>query len=312
MNDAVLYVEYSLKYTNSLPLPVEDVVESLRALRRISRNFLPAALSRLSDAEVLSAELLVEGFEVGSFKENLILRLLFKDEAALDRFTNAFRTLDVPEMYRNLPWSDRPVLKGLIIGTLVGGLIVYGIAWYNEGSGTTEEKALIEASNNQIIAIGSDAFAASPEQIQAIIVAAVGARKKELAADVAKVVAPAHREEGAALVIDEAVTIPHAVVRTMPTNVDFQPYEQTTKFHNAVVDIRKTNRDSAVSGWEGKVANVSAARLKLSAGDGVNLTDLAGRLEVRANIAVVYRMNEQTNGLEPAEIVIEAVLPDEG
>lgn len=91
MSEFVLLVEHSVKYTNKQPLAVQDVIDSLSALEKVSVHFLPEALSQLTGAGVMSAELLIEGFQHGSFIEDTLVKLIFKNKEEMDKFLDKVR-----------------------------------------------------------------------------------------------------------------------------------------------------------------------------------------------------------------------------
>lgn len=306
MSEAVLYVEHSLVYSNKEPLPVKDVINSLVALNRISRNLLPAALSGLTDCKVQSVELLVEGLAYGSFKEQLWWRLLFKDEASLKDFLAKIRAGNLVGAYAALPGGDKPVLKGFTVGALVTALLAYGASYAFGTRDDQSAKPTIEANNNTIIVIGAEAYNVDPAEFRKVIEAAIGARKKDLATDAARVLAPAHREPGASVSLDGRTDLafPPEVIREVPLDVDFEEKESTVSIADVEVDIRKTNRDSPDSGWTATLPTQFKNRVRLTFGNDVSHDALAGKLSVRAAVIVTYRKDGAKKQLKPTEIQI--------
>ncbi|XAI95386.1 hypothetical protein [Leptolyngbya phage Lsp-JY19] len=307
-----LFAEHSVVYSNERPLPVEDVVRSLLAINRLSTKALPKVLSKLTKSKVVEVRVLVEGFEHGSFKENYLLQLFFGSERSLKRFLKATRSVDIAAMTKELPLSDRPVIQGVILGTAIAGLVAYGVLQYVGPTAAPDQRALIEANNNTIIAIGAEAYNIDPKTFAEVIESVAGKRKKDVAAAAAHILAPAHREPGATVVMGGSAEISNDLVRNMPTNLQFEDEEDFEEAHEDVlIDIRTTNRDSATRGWRGHIPSMFNERVRLTLGDDVEIKDLAGKLEVRANVRVVYRNRAGQDDPVPVEIIVDQLIaPD--
>jgi hypothetical protein len=304
MTEVALYVEHSIVYSNEKPLPVQDVVDSLLAMGRLSERVLPGVLKKLTQATVLEVKLLVDGIEQGSFKESFWLQLIFDNERSLKRFQKAVRELDWAGMYKELPPKGSPVTKAVFLSAVTAALVAYAVSRFTAGEATPEERALIQANNNTIIAIGAEAYQVSPEAFASIIESAVRDRKKDVTQAAAHILAPAHREPDATVKFGEAAVMPSEVVRMMPKDVTGEPHESEEEFEDALVDIRQMNRDSSTSGWRARLDGVFDDRVKLTLGDEVTINDLAGKLEVRARVVVRYRMSERRGGMVPVEITL--------
>lgn len=300
----VLYLEHTLVYSNEKPLPINDVIASLQAMQRVSSTLLPSVLSKLTNSTIKRVDILVEGFEYGSFKESFWLQLVFSSESSMKRFQKAFREADVKGMYKELPMGNKPVVKTAVVSVVLGALLTYGALKLVGSVGTAEEKALVEANNNTIVMIGADAYQMDPAAFKEIIETLAKTKQKQLAQDAVKVMAPAKSEPGASVDFGGAVTVPSTVVAAIPREAVFDTAEQEQEFKNALIDIRGTNRDSAQSGWAGRIAGTSEKRTKLTFGDGVQISMLAGKLEVRADVTVRYRLDSNREFV-PVEIVID-------
>lgn len=309
MSRATLFIEHSLVYTNKEPVPIDDVLASLEAMKRISKRFLPTTLSRLTGSDIVGVEVLVDAFEYGSFKESFWLQLVFSSERSMKRFQKAFQKGDLAGMYKELPLGDKPVVKTIVVSAVIAALISYGTLKFVSQNGTKSEKALVEANNNTVIMIGAEAYQTDPKVFQGVIEAVTAGKQKQLAQDAAKILAPAQNEIGAKLEMGHSLEMPSAVIQAMPRDVEFNPHETEKTITGAVVDIRQTNRDSANSGWRGIIRDVVEEKVKLTLGEGVEISDLAGRLDVTADVKVRYRQKADSNELEPVEIVIEQVKP---
>ncbi|MDP2232947.1 MAG: hypothetical protein Q8K89_04870, partial [Actinomycetota bacterium] len=260
--------------------------------------------------KVVEVRVLVDGFEQGSFKENFILQIFFASERSMKRFLKATRTLDIAGMSKELPLNDRPVIRGAIVGAALAGLVAYGVVQYSGPTATPDQRALIEANNNTIIAIGAEAYGVDPKAFADVIEAVAGKRKKEVVAAAAHILAPAHREPGATVVLGGDAVISNDLVRNMPQHVQFEDEEDFEVSHeSALIDIRTTNRDSATRGWRGHIPGMFSERVRLTLGDDVEIKDLAGKLEVLANVRVVYRNRPGKDDPDPVEIIVDSIVP---
>ena len=309
MSKATLFIEHSLVYTNKEPVPIEDVLASLEAMKRISKKLLPSALSKLTGSDIVGIDVFVDAFEYGSFKESFWLQLVFSSERSMKRFQKAFQNGDLAGMYKELPLGDKPVVKTIVISSVIAALISYGVVKFVNQTGTASEKALVEANNNTVIMIGAEAYQADPAAFQAVIEAVAAGKHKQLAEDAAKVLAPAQNEVGAKLELGGELEMPSAVVQAMPRDIEFQPHETEQAFTNARIDIRQTNRDSAQSGWRGRITDTVDDKVKLTMGEGVEISQLAGKLEITADVRVRYRKKDGESVLVPVEIIIDQVKP---
>lgn len=311
MSECSLLVEHELKYTNKHPLAVKDVIESLKGLEKISVYFLPEALSTLTGADVVAAELLIEGLEQGSFIEKVILRLTFRDEAGMNTFLDGVRE-KIVNAYRKLPGEETPVLKAIAVSTVIGSLVYLGSVWAIGTKEAAPAGVAINIADSNFIAIGAEAYQVSPEQFVAVIEAVGSIDKKKLAQSAAKVVAPAKREEGAEIVMagNDRLLIPNATVSQVPDTVEFDAFEIDQPHRDVDLEIRATDLDSTSRGWAGVIDGIANRRVKLLFADGVNPEALAGKLKVRADVIVKSRMSPKSKQMEPVSITITELIDD--
>lgn len=312
MSEFTLLIEHSVKYTNEQPLAVKDVIESLSALNKVSVYFLPQALAELTDTAIVSAELLVEGFQQGSFVEDVLVKLFFKDEEEMNKFLERIRE-GGRNVYRNLPGEGRPVLKNAVAVTCVIGALVTAGAIYAISTKETQPSAVtLNITDSNFVVIGAESYQISPDQFVKVIEKVGGTDKKKLAQAAVKIIAPAKKEEGAAVVMDqnEKLSIPASTVKEVPDNVDFEPYETDQRHPDVDIEIRATDLDSASKGWAAIIRGLIDRRVKLLFDDGVNPEALAGKFKVRADVSVKYKMSAKTKKLEPVSITVEKLIED--
>lgn len=315
MSEATLLIEHTIKYTNSKPLTVREVVDSLQALEKISIHFLPSTLSALSNSDIVSAELFVEGFEEGSFIEKVLVRLAFRDEQELEKFLDSSRE-KLRDIYKRIPGEDYPVMKGVVVvSAALGALIAVGAVWAISTTKEVPPASVITLTDNTIIIIGAKSYGQSPEDFLKIVEGVAGHDKKKLAQQSAKILAPAKSEEGASVVLDgnESLTFDNDVVKATPATVDFDPFEITDPHSDVDLEIRATDLDSLNRGWAAIIPGLVERRVKLKLGENIQPDDLAGKFKVRADVEILYRMNNRTKKMEPVQITaIELITEEEG
>lgn len=309
-HEVSLLVEHSVKYTNQNPLTVKEVVNSLNALNKVSVYFLPQALSTLSGAEVMTADLLVEGFEHGSFVEKVLIRLFFKDEAELEKFLDKVRD-GSRELYRNLPGEGRPVLKGAVaVSCVVGSLVAVGAMWAISTRQDAPSPVTLNINDSNFVVIGAESYELSPTDFVKVIEATGRTDQKQLAQASVNLLAPAKSEEGAVMMMDDnaQLSIPRETVEALPDNVDFQPYETEQPYSDVDLQIRASDRDNSSRGWAGIIDGVVDRRVRLELSEGVSPDDIAAKFVVRADVVVHYRMSRRSKKLEPVLISVVSII----
>lgn len=305
MTEHALHFEHDFTYTNAQPLSVRDVVESLQALDRISRRFLPRTINALIDADVVEAQLYVLGFEHGSLTEKVMIKLVFGSEENLDAFLDKVRDGHVraafKDVAKNLP-KDR-IVKAAVIGGAMAALLAVGVGYVLKGDPKPP-------NITNVFIIGAEAYQKSPEQFAQIVRAAVGNDRKQLAKDTAQFIAPAKADPAGAIVVDgnQSLSIPRSVVEAMPNEYEPEVGESIQLYENVVLEIRATDRDSTDSGWSGIVQGLFKKRVKMELADDVDATSLSRKLTAHADVRVVSRPGKKGQ-LEPVRIIVERVLP---
>ncbi len=305
-------IEHSVKYTNKLPLSVQDVIQSLAALEKVSVHFLPQALSELTGAGVMSAEVLVEGFQQGSFIEDTIVRLVFKDKENMNKFIDKVREKGV-YAYRKLPGNGKPVLKAIAVSSVIGALVATGAIYAITSTNKEAAPALnLNISDSTFVVIGAESYSMSPEKFAEVIDKVGSTDKKKLAQAAVKIIAPAKKEEGATVAMTQegSLALPPETVKATPNSVDFDPFEIDQPHPDADVEIRATDLDSSSRGWAAIIRGVVDRRVKLILDPGVDPQDVGGKFKLRADVIVKFRMSSKTNKMEPVSITIQKVIED--
>lgn len=311
-DEVSLLVEHSIRYTNQQPLTVSDVVNSLNSLNKLSVYFLPAALSSLSGADIVTAELLVEGFEEGSFVQKVLIKLFFRDEDELDVFLGKIRE-GGRDLYRSLPGEGRPVLKHTVAVTcVVGALISTGAVWAIATRTDTPSPVTLNIENSNFVIIGAEAYQTSPAKFVEVIEAVGSTDKKKLAQSAAQILAPAKREEDAEVEMGGVpqLTISHETIEAVPDNVVFEPFEIDQPHPDVDVQIRASDRDNLEKGWAGVIPGIVDRRKKLILSEGIDPESIANNSVIRADVIVKSRMSRSSKKMEPVSITITALVTE--
>ena len=296
----VLTLSHEIYYSNKNEIPIREVVESLLALERIIKRT-PAVLSALTEISIDGVEVYVDELQSGSLFEKIAINLFFKDEADLDAFLAKIRE----------KLGEHKVARNVLIGAIIASLLGTGL-FYAAKSMNPQGVPSIQANNNIILNIGADEARLPRESLQAIIEAAVGPYKKELARDAVKVIKPAQSDTSARIVMDgnEMLVMTPEVIKATPPKVDMDDLVSTKEYKDVDLQIRATNLDSATQGWAGLIPGLIDRRIRLELADGVDRRDIAGHFQIRADVTIHYRMDKKAKQQAPKLIVVQAVIKD--
>ncbi|WP_435634848.1 hypothetical protein ACSC9U_26570 [Pseudomonas solani] len=293
----------SFYFESKEPIPIDEIVRSLLGLEKLASK-VPALVSHLCDAEaeVDMDALKVSKIESGSLLEVLVLTLLFSSAADKEKC---------------LKWLNETVMgKYAKIG--LGGLLVLllaseSITLYDtftkddKGAGTPS----IQANNNVLINIGSEAVGTSTEKLkEAIDAALTGDRKKVVRASL-DFVRPASGEgRGELHVGDHAsgVAFSHQAATDAPATPDFRAKDTEVKYSNVRLEIRALDRDKSDSGWKGALPQVTGEkRLPLYFADGLDLSKAVAQEALSADVSVVMATDFNRGVLIPKTITVTRI-----
>lgn len=311
-----ILVEHPITYTTQHPLPVRDVIESLKGLQDLSARFLPRTLSALVNEDVIAGELYVEGFEEGSFITDALTKLFFRSEEDVMNFLGKINAGEYREAwkiaYDASPGGDKPMQKIVGVSVVIAALIGAG-AWY-AAHDDKQAQVSIQANNNTVIAIGAEAYSVNPDAFAKIIAAAVGPDRKRLAEDAARVIAPAKNDPQASVKVagEEGLTFVPATVKATPRTPNFGKSEFDEHYPDVDLQIRASDRDSSKRGWAGVIPGLIDHRVKVILADGVPADTIANKFSVRADVTVRYGKQANESEHKPEAIVIERLIESDG
>ncbi|MBO4121095.1 hypothetical protein J5T34_10200 [Cupriavidus gilardii] len=290
MTEFVYTATHRLYYNTKNPVPIADVIEGLQGLENILSE-LPRVLGGVTKVPIKRSEIFVERIESGSLLEEVVVKLFFKDQAGLDQFLERIH--------------EKPTVKNLLIGAVIGGIALYGVTLAVNALKTPAPN--IQANNNTIINIGATEANMTPEQLAEIIAGAVS-DKKELAKSAVKLLKPARNDPDASLRLDDSdvLVVTPAAIREAPKKVEIDKQRKLEELHGVEVQIRATDLDSKKTGWAGMIDG-KTKRVKIELDPVVNEADIYGRKIIVADVTLVYKLGRDGAELVPDTIFVRKI-----
>lgn len=281
----------SIYYSNKHHLPLEDVAESLLALKSLIEAT-PDVLERLSPGlHIQKVQVFVNEIKSGSLWEDLVVRFLWGNQEKLGEEVDRLRKeFNVDSLVSNR------ALVGAIIGALImgGGLYVL-----NKLHGSEDQKQTLQNTQNVFIINGASLAGVTPEEFKAAIDAVVRG-KENLPKDAVKVVRPAKREPHTSILLNRGEPAPNAIpapaVEAMPRNIPEEDrVESLEDFLGVEIELRAIDLDSMKRGWAAVVPSVDARRTKMHLDALLNPAELIGKTKVVGDITVLFKHDESGN-----------------
>lgn len=300
---SVLAVSHEFRYTFDEPVLVADLISSLKAYETLTSRYLPAILNKLFDVEIQKIKVAVSEIERGSFLEKLIFNLFFKDEAAFNESCLKIRKFLGTEN------QDGSINMSRIIMLAMGTLLGVGAGYLLFNSPTQAQQAV----NNNIITVinADDSIAIDGEHLVQVVKEVTGSNKQNTADNVAKVYAPASKNNGSVTLGADNVRIEPVVqqtVATLPKEVDLRNTPLTENYTDIDVQIRATDRDKN-TGWYAVIDQIVTSRVRLELPEDIDLNKLANNATIRANVTVEYDL-KQNGSRKPKKIILTSLSTD--
>ena len=288
-------VPYAIKYTTEHPVPIDEIIESLKGLEKLLKRT-PAFLEMAYEGiHVLETNVYVDRIESGSLYQSFVVEFIFNGPENYEEF-KALTTRIAKE-------SD-PVKILVAVG--VGAALTYGAMQMVPSGQPTNH---IEAYNSVILNAGND-INLTAEDLQAVLDKV--SDKKALAKETAAVVRPAKGDSGATIEIEglPGLTIPPEAISEIPGEYEPQlPQERTVHYDRVSVLVAASDRDKHTSGWAGSAPGISDSRKPFILSDDVDPSDVHGRTRILADIAVTERYAKTKKAYQVHSIEILRVHP---
>ena len=299
MSEALHYCELTdeIKFNITEPIQVRDIVKSLEALEKIVKQS-SKTFSKLGGSEVADVKLYIRTIEKGSLIEQIIVKLIFKNEENLNKFLENTHDWGVKQC------KGHPVRSSLV-GLVVIGMITYG--FYSLGSKSSS--VTISGNYNTVITAGASQLNITPEKFKAAIEENKD-HKKTLARNAVDFVQPAKTENGDVSITfgdrakpEQQLEIPANVIASVPKKVEPpKAEEKSTEMDNVTLNIRSLDRDDYHSGWTGYIDGSFTKRVPIEIPIGTDLTLLASKESFKADVTLFY--TQKGNDINQKRILI--------
>lgn len=299
MSEALHYCELTdeIKFNITEPIQVRDIVKSLEALEKIVKQS-SKTFSKLGGSEVADVKLYIRTIEKGSLIEQIIVKLIFKNEENLNKFLGNTHDWGFKQC------KEHPVRSSLV-GLVVGGMIAYG--FYSLGSNSSS--ITISGNYNTVITAGASQLNITPEKFKAAIEENKD-HKKTLARNAVDFVQPAKTENGDVSITfgdrskpEQQLEIPANVIASVPKKVEpTKAEEKSTEMDNVTLNIRSLDRDDYHSGWTGYIDGSFTKRVPIEIPIGTDLTLLASKESFKADVTLFY--TQKGNDINQKRILI--------
>lgn len=281
-------IKHRIYYNTKNPIPIKEIIIALQGLQGVLIAF-PELLRGVSGVDIDGCEFLIQSIEAGSLSEHILIKVLFKNKENMDEFLERL--------------GENKVVKTVIVSSLIGALVFYGINAVTSKSPTPN----ITANNNTIINIGAGEVSMTPEQFTAVVNAAVG-DKRAAAEGALRFIAPAKADPGSGIEFgDGSVSINPRALAEAPSKIELQPNERMEEFSNVDLVIRAANMDSKKTGWAGRLGG-RVDRLPIELDPSVSEAELFGKSSVRVDAAIIFKEAGRSRSLKASKIYLRRVL----
>lgn len=277
--------EHQFYYQTESPVTARMLAESLLGLEGVVERSSEIIGRLIPEIGRLDAEVLITSIELGSYKENFIVRLIFgKGEEAEKRIDQLRKKLGLHKM-------DSKKL----VGFAIAAAILYAAYLYSKKGEGAKPEATVHIENS-FNTIGSE-MNLSREEVLALIETAI-TNKEDLKKHVVRLMHPANEAKGGKVLIDENETfaIPKEVVEVVPNHYEKEEADEPVKdFDNIQMVVRAADLDKVTQGWAAIIAEVSDKRLPLHVMPEVDVNKVPVGKYFQGNITVVYKVDKKGN-----------------
>jgi hypothetical protein len=282
---------YEIKYTNRNPVPIPEIIESLKAIEDLIHRT-PPFMEKAFGTQVDGIAVYVDTLYSGSLIERFLVRFVFKDE---DNYNKAKEVV-------NGMVDINDALKFLLAATM-GGMMAYGALQVIEpGAPSSAISAYNNTITNSIVNIGGQANF-TEDDVQELFDNLKD--KKGLAKSSINAVKPAKLDSSAniELVELEGLDIDRDFIDQVPSEYSPPvPTEKTEHYDDTRVIIYASDRDKTESSWAGIVPGVVDKRIKFTLAEGVDPVKIHGHTKVIADISVTSRYIKSKKAYEAKSV----------
>lgn len=290
-NTFTLETTYGIAYRTEKPVPIPEIVDSLKGLERIIKRTAPFMEAAYPGLKIYDVQVYIDELYSGSLVKNFVVRYLCGGEQ---------NAKEIQELFDKLS-KESPMVKQ-VVAVGVGALIMYGAM---NATGCAPS-AKIEAHHSVIIEAGGDVNIGA-DTIREILDGV--SDRKRLARDAVDVVHPA-KNENALIEFSgfEALNISGDVVQEVPNEYEPPiPEERSQRYRDVKILISASDRDNTEKGWAGVVPQVVDKRVKFSLDITVDPSNLHGKTQVKADVTVHEKFINSKRKYEPYLVEVNAI-----
>lgn len=296
-NNREFFTSYRVRFTVENPVPVNIVIDSLRAHEKLikrSGKFLESVYDGL---HITATTVYVEEIVDGSWVVDFLVKYVVGEENE-----EQFR-----QLVENVLGDNEKMRTAVAVG--VGALLSAGaISVYNAYAPDAVTAPAIEAHNSVVIQAAGD-INIPAEKIQEFI--EKNKDNKQVARDTIDALKPASVTSGSMMEVQGipvSLTMSSEAIESLPADMSFiPPNEQDKTYDSMDIYISASDEDSGKKGWGGLVPDLFNNRVRFVLDENVDPKALHGKRKVNASITVHEVYNANANKYETKFVTINEV-----
>lgn len=293
----VVETHYNYKYTTHEPVPIPDVIESLKSMEKLLRRTPVFIEKRFQAVKITETEVFVERLETGSLDLDFLVKFVFKTDERAER---------AKELAKEL-MEEKGVVRDLVaVG--VGAMLVIGAnqvlspgtSATPANSVTAYQSVVIQAGQN--VGLDQEAMKEAIKKIP---------DQKALGKDAFNVLKPATQDRDARIEVPSmpSLDIKRDIIDKVPDHYEApMPSERTASYENVVAVVYASDRDNHDKGWAGSIVGVVDTRTKFILDESIDPALWHGTTRFNANIKVTERYVPSKKKYEIKEVEIQDIL----
>lgn len=291
------FTSYRVRFTVDNPVPVNIVIDSLKAHERLlkkSGKFLESVYDGL---HITATTVYVEEIIDGSWIVDFLVKYVVGEENE-----EQFR-----QLVENVLGDNQKMRTAVAVG--VGALLSAGaISAYNASTPEAVSQPAIEAHNSIVIQAAGD-INIPEEKVQEFI--EQNKNNKQVTRDTIDALKPASVTPGSMMEVQGipvSMTMSSDAIEALPADMSFIPPNEQDKTYNSMdIYISASDEDSGKKGWGGLVPDLFNNRVRFVLADDVDPKSLHGKRKIKASITVHEVYNATTNKYEAKSVTINDV-----
>lgn len=280
-------INQSVYYSNRHHLPVEDVAESLLALKGLIENIPDVLEKTIPGLCIRSTNIYINEITAGSLWEDFVVKFIWGTQESLDEDIASLRkSLKIDKLV-----EDKKLLSCILVSLILAG----GISLLNKCNGSDDKKKTLEKNQEEVIRAGAEILNITPDEFKKVITN-IADKNVKLQKNAAYAVKPAKNDNEASLTFGKElnIKIENSSVKAMPLpNIDEEDEEIIEDRKAVEILIRATDLDSTKKGWAGVIEKISPRRTKIQLDPHIKPEDLLGKKSIHADITVIYKYNNK-------------------